>query len=156
MQFNRGLLEFSVTADTANQYTKVVVSGWDVQAKETISSEGTDNLLSSELNGDQSGASIVRKAFGERIERIVRQVPLSAEETQSLAEASFRSQARRFVVGRGVSRGDARIRVGRAIDLHGIGTLFTGTYYVTEARHIFSRQTGYTTEFVAERAGIGS
>ena len=158
LTFKEGLLEFSVSADTANQYNQVLVSGWDVQAKDTLSAAATDSLLGSELNGDISGASIVQAAFGERVDRITQRVPLTAVEAQSLAEATLRVQARRFVVGRGLARGDARIRVGRAIDLLGLGSLFTGTYYVTEARHSFSRQPdgGYTTEFVVERPGIGS
>lgn len=158
LQFNRGLLEFSVIADTANQPTKVIASGWDVQAKDRLSHEATDSLLGNELNGDTSGASIVSDAFGERIDRIVRHLPLSADETQALAEAAFLGQARRFVVGAGVARGDARLRVGRAVNLHGLGPLFSGVYYLTEARHLFTRQPGggYTTEFVAERPGLGS
>jgi len=157
LQFNRGLMAFSVAADTANQYSKVVVSGWDIQAKDSINHEATDSVLGSELNGDKSGASIVSAEFGERVDRIARQAPLTMDEAQSLAEAVFRAQARRFVVGAGVARGDARIRVGRAISLNGLGPLFTGTYHVTEARHMFNRSGdgGYTTEFVAERPGIG-
>ena len=157
LQFGRGLMEFSVTADTANQYTGVVVSGWDIYAKDTIQHTAEDNVLGSELNGDQSGASIVDAAFGARPDRIARQVPLTTEEAQAMAEAAFRAQARRFVVGAGLARGDARIRVGRAIRLQGLGPMFNGTYYVTEARHIFSRQPGggYSTEFVVERPGLG-
>ncbi len=156
LRFNRGLLEFSVTADTANQYTGVRVSGWDVSAKDTVEYEADDGALGSELNGDESGASIVRSAFSERVDRVVQQVPLTSEEAQSVAEAAFRAQARRFVVGAGLARGDARIRVGRAVELQGLGPIFTGTYAITETRHIFSRQSGggYSTEFVAERAGI--
>lgn len=156
LRFGRGLLEFSVTADSANQYTGVVVSGWDVSAKDTISYEADDSLLSSELNGDTSGASIVQAAFGARIDRIARQLPLAADDAQAVAEAAFRQQARRFVVGRGVARGDARLRVGRSVTLEGLGPLFTGSYIITEVRHIFDRGSGgYTTEFVVERAGIG-
>lgn len=158
LQFNRGLLEFSVTADTANQYTKVIASGWDVQAKESLTHEATDSVLGSELNGDQSGASIVSAAFGERTDRLARRVPLTSDEVQALAEAAFRAQARRFVVGTGLARGDGRLRVGRAIQLQGLGPLFSGAYYLTEVRHLFGRGPagGYTTEFVAERPGLGS
>lgn len=155
--FNRGLLEFSVLADTANQYTQVVVSGWDVQAKERLESEASDRILGSELGNDTSAASIVRQAFGDRVDRIAQQVPLTSAETQAIAEASFRAQARRFVVGTGRARGDARIRVGRAIVLEGLGPLFTGTYYISEVHHCFSRRPGggYTTDFVVERPGLG-
>lgn len=158
LALNRGLLEFSVIADTANQYTKVVVSGWDVQNKERIDYEATDSVLSSELAGATSAASIVKDAFGDRTDRIAQQMPLTSDETQAIAEASFRAQARRFVVGTGKARGDARIRVGRAISLQGLGSLFNGTYYVCEVQHCFSRHPGggYSTEFVVERPGIGS
>ena len=158
LAFNRGLLEFSVIADTVNQYTQVVVSGWDVQAKERLEYEATDSVLGSELEGDTSAASIVREVFGERVDRIAQQIPLTSAETQAIAEASFRAQARRFVVGTGIARGDARIRVGRTIALQGLGTLFSGAYYVCEVQHCFSRRPGggYTTELVVERSGIGS
>lgn len=156
--FNRGLLEFSVVADTANQYTEVVVSGWDVQAKEKLEHRATASVLGSELGRDTSAASIVGQAFGDRVDRIAQQMPLTSAETQAIAEAAFRAQARRFVVGTGKARGDARIRVGRAIALEGLGPLFSGTYYVSEVYHCFRRGPGggYTTEFVVERPGIGA
>jgi len=158
LAFNRGLLEFSVLADTADQYTQVVVSGWDVQAKARLDYEASDRVLGSELGADTSAATIVRAAFGDRPDRIAQQMPLTSTETQAIAEASFRAQARRFVVGTGKARGDARIRVGREIALEGLGPLFSGTYYVSEVMHHFSRQPGggYTTELVVERPGIGS
>ncbi|MEM6253933.1 MAG: contractile injection system protein, VgrG/Pvc8 family [Cyanobacteria bacterium P01_D01_bin.156] len=159
LAFNRGLLEFSVTADTANQYTQVVVSGWDVQAKERFDHKATDSIIGSELEGDTSAAQIVREIVGgDRTDRIAQQRPLTSAETQSVAEASFRAQARRFVMGTGIARGDARIRVGRTIALQGLGPLFSGAYYVSEVQHCFSRRPGggYTTELVVERPGIGT
>lgn len=62
------------------------------------------------------------------------------------------------MVGTGKARGDARIRVGLAIALEGLGSLFSGTYYVSEVQHCFSRRPGggYTTEFVVERPSLGS
>ncbi len=154
--FNQGLKEFSVIADTANQYSQVVVSGWDVEAKERLEYEATDRILGSELGSDLSGASIVAEVFGDRQDRIAHQFPLTSSETQAIAEANFRAQARRFVVGTGKCRGDARIRVGREIELQGLGPLFSGNYYVSEVQHCFSRRPGgsYTTEFVVERPGI--
>ncbi len=151
-----GLLEFEVLADLANQYTSVVVSGWDVGGKTTIEHEATDRSLGSELGDDDSGASILRRAFSEQVDRIARQMPGTDQEVQSLAEAAFRQQARRFVVGHGSARGDARLRVGRRVELRGLGDLFSGVYTVEEARHIFTRQIdgGYMTEFVVERPGI--
>ena len=144
-------------ADTANQYTQVAVSGWDVQAKKRLEHKTEAEVLGYELEGGISAATIVKEAFGERCDRIAQQVPLTSLEAQSIAEASFRAQARRFVVGRGIARGDARIRVGRQIALEGLGALFSGLYYVCEVRHCFSRghNGGYTTELVVERPSSG-
>lgn len=152
-----GLLEFSVTADLANQPTAVVVSGWDVAAKEQISAEADDSSLGAELGDDASGASVQRAAFGARVERIVHRAPTDSREAQSLAECVFRAQARRFVFGSGLARGDSRLRVGLRLRIDGLGPLFSGDYTIVEARHVFQRgpDGGYTTEFSAERAGLG-
>jgi phage protein D len=153
-----GLLEFSVTADTANQYTSVVVGGWDTAAKEQIREEADESALGSELNGTESGSSIVSGAFGDRADTLAHHTTLTTDEARALAEAAFRAQARRFVAGRGVARGDARLRVGEQVRLDGLGRMFSGTYAICEVQHIFSRgpDGGYTTVFAVERPGVGS
>lgn len=156
LTMNAGLLEFCVLADTANQYSQVSVSGWDVQTKEKIVYTATESALGNEGRRQVTGATIVRNVFGDRTDRIAQQMPLSYEETKAIAEASFRAQARRFVVGKGVAVGDARIRVGRAITFEALGSWFSGVYTVCEVQHQFCRgpDGGYTTEFVVERAGL--
>ena len=157
LRLDQGLLEFSVTADLAQQHSSLVVSGWDVQAKDRLSYEATDQALGNELGGDESGPSILSRAFGERVDRLVHHVPLSSAEAQALAEATFRSQVRRFVSGVGRARGDARLRVGVKVTLLGLGPLFEGAYYVSEVRHVFTRRAGggYSTELGVERMGLG-
>ena len=158
LHLGRGLLEFSAMADLARQHTSVVVSGWDVAGKARISHEADDAALGSELNGDQSGASILRDALGERVERIVHEAPGTSAEVQAMAEAAFRAQARLFVTGTGVARGDARLRVGAKVQLTGSGDMFDGVYYVSEVRHVYRRRPGggYTTQFSVEKPGLGS
>jgi phage protein D len=157
LTLGRGLLEFSVTADLTNQHTSVVVSGWDVSAKDQISYEADDSTLGSELGSDDSGASILQSALGERVDRLVHHVPLTSSDAQALAEATFRAQARRFVYGTGMANGDARLRVGVQVQMSGLGPLFDGAYTICEARHIYARQAGggYHTEIVVERPGLG-
>lgn len=158
LQYRRGLMAFSVTADLANVYTKVKVTGWSVQAKDRIQFEASASAISNEVGAGDSGVSIAQEVYGERIDRIVRHQPLDDGEAQAIAEAAFRQQARKFVVGRGTARGDGRIRVGRKLIIGGVSPLFSGEYIVTETRHIFRRGNGggYTTDFVVERPIIGS
>jgi phage protein D len=57
------------------------------------------------------------------------------------------------VTGRGEAEGDARLRVGAAVDLRGLGPLFDGRYTVTETRHTIDGL-GFKTQFAVERPGI--
>ena len=155
MTYGNTLREFSVLADLAQQRTAMHVCGWDVAGKSALKHEATDSVISGELNGDLSGASILSSAFGERKEAIVHTVPHNSQEAQAQAEAFFGMAARRFLVGRGTAQTDGRIRVGGYVDLQGLGPLFTGKYYLAEVRHIFDGARGIRTEFTAERPGLG-
>jgi Bacteriophage probable baseplate hub protein len=155
LTYGNRLREFSAAADLANQRTSLTVSGWDVGSKSAIKHEADDSILSGELNGDASGASILASAFGQRKEELAHTVPLSSPEAQAAAEAFFKMSARRFLVGRGVAETDTELRVGRYVVLKEIGPLFSGKYYVSEVRHIFDSVKGIRTEFTVERPGLG-
>jgi uncharacterized protein len=149
------LHSFIATSDLATQCTSVSANGWDVAGKTALKHEADDSVINGELNGDTSGARILRDAIGERKQAVAHGVPLNANEAQALAESSFKSCARQFVVGRGEATAQAQLRVGALLDLKSLGPLFSGKYYVTEARHLFDNGKGLRTEFSAERPGIG-
>lgn len=149
------LHQFTVIADLAMQRTSVSVNGWDVSSKSALQHESDDSIISGELNGDTSGPSILQTAIGARKESLVHTIPLTSQEAQSTADAYFKMNARRFVVGHGIAETDINLRVGSNVDLTGVGQMFSGKYYVTEVRHMFDRSRGLRTEFKAERPGIG-
>jgi phage protein D len=155
MTYGKQLREFTAIADTACQRTSVTVGGWDVGAKSELKFEATESVIGPELNGDASGPSILQSAFGQRKESLVHTVPLTSQEAQAEAEAYFKMNARRFVVGRGVAETTGTLRVGAYVDLKQLGPLFSGRYYLAEVRHVFDSTKGIRTEFVAERPGLG-
>src|SRR5439155_14230171 len=134
MSYGNELREFTVLADLAMQRTSVAVNGWDVSSKSALQYEATDTAISSELNGDTSGVSILQSALGERKEALAHTVPLNHDEAQHEAETFFKMSARRFVVGRGVAATKASLRVGTKLDLQGLGPLFNGKYYAVEVK----------------------
>lgn len=156
LTWGQRLKAFTVLGDLAHQRTKLTVSGWDPNAKEAVSHEAAASVLSSELDGRQSGPAILSSAFGERPELVALQQPIQLAEARAIAEAEFRRRSRRFVSGRGEAEGDARIKVGAKVDLRGLGPLFSGAYRVTESRHAFDLASGYRTLFRCERPGVGS
>lgn len=156
MTYGRDLREFSVLADLAGQRSSVSVSGWDVASKTGLRYEATDSIITGELNGDSSGASILSSALGQRKEALAHTVPLSSQEAQAEAEAYFKMSARRFVTGRGTADASSQLQVGSFVNLQGLGPLFSGKYYLSEVRHLFDGTCGIRTEFTAERPGLGS
>jgi len=155
MAYGALLREFSVVADLSGQRTSVNVSGWDVARKAAFRHEATESVISAELDGGESGPGVLASAFGPRKEALAHTVPLSGQETQARAESFFKISARRFLTGRGVTEADARLRVGTQVELEGLGPLFSGKYYVAEVRHTFDGTFGLSTEFLAERPGLG-
>jgi phage protein D len=148
------LLEFSVLADLAHQRSAVHVCGWDIGSKEAIDERADAAVLGGELGSLRSGSAILGQALATREERIVSAVPLSSEEAQRMAQARYRERARRFVRGSGTIDGNVRVRVGTHIELHGLGAMFDGQYYVTLSRHTFDLEQGFRTFFECERPGI--
>jgi len=155
MTYGNQLREFNVLADLAMQRTSVAVNGWNISNKAAMQFEATDSAISSELNGDTSGVSILQSALGERKEALAHTIPLNDQEAQHEAEAFFRMSARRFVVGRGTAETNKSLRAGSQLDLQGLGPLFNGKYYVAEVKHIFDSAKGLRSEFRSERVGIG-
>lgn len=149
------LRELSVAADLAGQRTSVTAAGWDVSGKSAQTSEATESAVSSELEGGESGASILQATFGPRKDALVHGVPLSSGEAQAQAESAFRLLARRFVVAHGKAQASAKLRVGTSVDLKGVGPLFSGKYCLSEVRHMFDGVHGLRTEFVGERPALG-
>lgn len=151
----RNLREFNVLADLSHQRTSIAVNGWDVAGKSGLQHEATNSVISNELNGDISGVSILQSALGARKEALAHTVPLNSGEAQALAESYFKMTARRFIVGHGLAETQPQLRVGAQVNIRNVGPLFSGKYYLTEARHLFDLTLGLRTEFTAEKPGLG-
>lgn len=155
LSLGQQLQSFTATADLATQRSHVTANGWDVSAKQALTFEATESVISEEVNGEDSGVSILKSALGDRKDSVAHAVPLNSDEAEAVAKSYFKGCARRFVVGHGVAQTDPKLRVGALLDLKGLGPLFSGKYYVVHARHVFDSTRGLRTEFTAERAGLG-
>lgn len=149
------LRSFDVVADLATQRTSVTASGWSVADKQGVKNKADKAALGSELGENQAGAEILASAFGDRSDQVAHGLPATDQEAKSLAEASFRSMARNFIVGDGVSETDAKMRPGAKLELSGLGPLFDGSYRIRSVCHLFDAADGARTEFSCDRPGLG-
>ncbi len=143
-----------VTADLANQITRVTVRGWSAANGVAVKAETTSGTHPGPGSGKE-GAAVLRDAFGERSEHIGHFAVSSDAEATALTQAAYDQRARRFVRVDGTAEGNAKLRVGCHVSLSGLGALFDNTYYVVETCHLYDQRSGYRTDFVGECAYIG-
>lgn len=141
-----------LTADLAHQVSEVTVSGWNPKDGRPIKVRSVNNGL--QPGAGKKGFQYLEQGFGKRSEHYTGLAVATNEEAQALADALFRSRARRFVVADASAEGNPRIRVGVWVTLSGLGR-YDNTYYVTEAVHRYDQLRGYETDFRAECACFG-
>lgn len=155
LTYGKELRDFRVIADLATQATSVEVTGWDVASKSAIDARADDGLLAGELQGGDSGPSVLGSAFGQRKDLFTSAVPQTTAEAQARAGALLKRRARRFLVGMGTAQTQAGLQVGATVKLRGLGPLFDGNYYVAAVTHMYDGAGGLRTELTVERPGLG-
>jgi len=151
------LLRFHVSADLAHQRVAVRVHGYSVADKQAIhESAGPEAVDSEASDRRRTGATILTALDANAAEDLHLEVPATAEEARTLAQALMRARARRFVCGRGVTDGTPKMHVGSRVDLVDLGPWFSGVYHIAEVRHTFDQVDGLRTHFRAERVDLGA
>jgi phage protein D len=151
------LLRALVRADLAHQRTKVRVSGYDAQARDVVDGEAGADAIQGEAQSGRTGPQILQQAFGERVSRRTRDVPLTSSEATAWAKAEMVRRARGFVQLDATTSGTPDLIVGSKVEMQGMGGPFDGgNYYVTRVCHTYEHENGLRTHFEAERATVGS
>jgi phage protein D len=137
---------FKVRVSSAEQVDSVEVRGWDYQNKQAIvstkSSQNTEVMTST----DQGKGKRVSTAFNGTPKMIVVNQPISkSAESDAIAQSLYNELSREFVQADARAEGNPEIRPGKTITLKELGK-YSGKYYVTETRHLFTGRV-YTTEF---------
>lgn len=144
LTWGEDLISFAPVMTLAEQVDEVIVRGWDVQKKEAIVGKATSGKLYpkiSEQTGDKQAA-----AFGTGKKTIVNLPVASQAEADTLAQARLDEISGVFVQASGVAHRRPDVRAGKVIKLEDLGTRFSGDYFVTSARHVYSAA-GLETEF---------
>ncbi len=146
-----GLLEFSPRLTSAGQVSEVSVRGWSVKEKQEITGKAGIGDEVSAMGGASSGGKLAEGAFGAAPEVIASHPTLTQAEADQMAKARFNHLSLGLIAGEGICLGRPDLRAGKVIKLEGLGTRFSGLYYVTTAVHRYSSQRGYRTHFCVRR-----
>jgi phage protein D/phage baseplate assembly protein gpV len=146
LKWLKEVTSFQVQISSAEQVSSVEVRGWDYQNKQAIVS--TKSAQTSEVVTaiDQGKGKAKSTAFNSSPKMIVVNQPVSSSnESDTIAQALFNELSGEFVQADAKAEGNPEIRPGKVIKLMGMGK-YSGSYYVTETRHVFQQRV-YVTEF---------
>lgn len=154
LEWGKTLKSFNPTMNTLNQVNEVVVRGYDPRTRQTIEGRAGEGDEETTMGGNETGAQVAANAFGRRREEVRVQTPVSSqEEADQLARAIYNARVLEFVTGNGSSIGLPDLRAGCKLILKGLGTRFSGDYYVTQATHRIG-SSGYETTFQVRRPTV--
>ena len=151
LTYRENLQYFLPRLSTLNQVQQLEVRGWIPKDKQEIVSKATVGKEGGTMGGSTSGAKAVKTAFGESSYTIVNQAVSSKAEADQMALGQFQDRAIAYITGEGICQGNSDLRTGKVIEIAGVGTRFSGLYYVMSAEHDFSKNQGYQTSFTVRR-----
>jgi uncharacterized protein len=151
------LIEFKPTVSSADQVQSVTVRGWDVKQKQPITAVAlpadTPGVSGSgDATGPASAAGV--GTSGGRQDVVVNAPVQTDEEALRLAEALLAERAYAFLTATGKAIGLPDLRPGDNVEIHGVGTRFSGTYFVTKATHTLNAS-GLLTDFTVRKTYQG-
>ncbi len=143
--------DVSLQLSSLFQASSLSVRGWDPALKQAILASADAYDLDSRMAGAISGPVSATAAFGNERGVSVRNPVASNAEARQIAVGAINTMALGFVTGTVSCGGRTDIAAGRVVQIDGLGTRFSGSYYVTSATHIYSPESSYSTEFSIRR-----
>lgn len=150
LTYGRSLIEFSPTLTTANQVGEVTVRSWDPVNKEVIEETAKRSEIQTRGVGAEGGQAVIEQSFNQRKEVIASPPVNTKAEAKKLAIETLERIAKDMVTGSGSVVGLPDLRAGNVVEIDGLGTRFSGRYFVTGTTHAIG-DSGYTTQFECRR-----
>jgi uncharacterized protein len=151
------LLDFTPTMTVSKQVSKLTVRGWDPRTKSPIEATASAADLPAGQNSaaGESGPQAADDAAGGRQDVVVDAPVFSTDEAQELANALLRERAYEFIQATGRVAGLPELRPGDNLEIFGLGTRFSGTYFVKRVEHSLG-SSGFFTTFTGRRIFQGA
>lgn len=149
--WGKSLMEFKPTLTTAKQIKSVTVNGWNRDTKSVISK--TAKITDSSINFNFDLKDLLNTCDPHQ-EQVVNEPVFTEGEAQQRATDILKNRFRDMVTCSATTVGLPDIRAGRNVIITGVGSRFSGKYFVTQTTHSIG-ESGYTTNFNARREDPG-
>lgn len=145
------LRSFRPRLTTHGMVDEVSVHSWDMKAKQAIlgTKRASDGMQTAKVGESRKGGQAAAAAFGGEAKHAIVDWPVDSQsEADSIAQSYLDKRETTFIEADGLCVGTTAISAGETVKVKGVGTRFSGSYYVTSATHTFTPAEGYTTQFV--------
>jgi phage protein D/phage baseplate assembly protein gpV len=146
LKLAEALTSFQPTIAGTHQANTMKLMGWDVKMKRAITAQATPNSALNQGGLGKTGGAAAQSAFGAADSIITDQPVFTADEATALVNGLSNDISRDFFQAEGTCAGDPRVKAGYNVTIKGVGTRFSGKYFVTSAMHIYNAG-GYETHF---------
>lgn len=153
-QWGQSLINFNPRLTLSRQVSSVTVRGWNERTRQAISYTATRQDLPGAPARGASGPAAAEQSMRNRQEVVVDAPVTSEQEARELAISLLRERAYEFITGTGQVIGVPDLRPGYNVELQGLGTRFSGAYYLKRVEHQLTAN-GYLTSFEVRRVFDG-
>ena len=142
VQFGYDMIEFDSEINSADQYSGVKCSGWDIETLKRIEATAAEPTVNKE--GDLDGSTL-SKALSANVLELKSAATYAQDELQAWADATLlRIRLSRFA-GSVSFHGTAKAKVNSTIKLMGLSARFNGDSYISGITHSISGGSWHTT-----------
>ncbi|PDW02683.1 VgrG-related protein [Candidatus Viridilinea mediisalina] len=143
LEWGTELSSFRPRLSATGYVQEVTVRGWDAAAKQAVVGVASSSSLPPGIGvAPKNFIAAVTPKDGRGDPALITQ-----DQAKAVAQNMLDSHLSRFVEAEGVALGNVGIQAGASVDIAGVGTRFSGTYFVTSATHQIVPGASYTTEF---------
>jgi phage protein D len=148
LKWGETLGEFRPRMSTIGQVTSVTARGWDPAQKQAVTARSGKPRIMPKVGVRGSGGATAQQAFSiEAAQLVTGRAIRTTRAATVLAQAEAERLESRFIEAEGSAAGIPAIVAGATLKLTGLGTRFSGSYFVTNASHHYSAGGGYSTRF---------
>jgi Bacteriophage probable baseplate hub protein len=145
------LKSFSPQLDASQPVTSTEHRAYDVKSKKAFICRAGPDDQAAKMGGTQKAADVVTGSFQRTRELRHGTSPFTTQaEGDQHARAAFNQRALKLIGGSGATLGVPDLRSGQVVELQGLGSVFSGCYYIDEATHCIDGS-GYQTSFTVKR-----
>jgi phage protein D/phage baseplate assembly protein gpV len=147
VEWGKQLRSFRPRLTLVEQVDEVIVKGWDPKNRQVITGQASEGNAEPDIRQGKSGGQLAAEAFDSARRVVVDHRVNSQSEADTLAQAILDEISGAYIEAEGLCYGQPQIKAGGMLRLSSLGQRFSGTYFVTEATHLYRSDSGYTTSF---------